>query len=81
MKEIILTRLAYTELVYERINKKLQLQFSNVEIESMIRVLIEKTTIENILIKGKNYYICNLEDRIRVTIDSNTYRVITVDRI
>lgn len=30
---------------------------------------------------GKNYYIYDEEKRIRVTVNSHTFRVITVDRI
>lgn len=30
---------------------------------------------------GKNFYISNVEHNIKITINSNTYRIITVDRI
>ena len=30
---------------------------------------------------GKNFYISNVEHNIKITINSNTYRIITVERI
>lgn len=30
---------------------------------------------------GKNFYVSNSENNIKITVNSNTYRVITADRI
>jgi DNA primase large subunit len=76
-----LCNICYTELVYERINKKLNTKFSKEQIEKLIFEVIRKTG-ENCFEKtGKNYYVTNIENNIRITINSNTFRVITVDRI
>lgn len=50
------------------------------EIHSLIHPMIanERNEIKKI---GKNYYIYDEEKRIRVTINSHTFRVITADRI
>ena len=75
----ILNNICYTELVYGRINKKLKSSYSKDEIEKKLFNIIKKTDIENFEKIGKNFYITNLENNIRITINSNTYRVITVD--
>lgn len=76
-----LNKICYTELVYKRINKKLKINFSNLEIEEMIFRVIEETK-ETLFEKiGKNIYITNLENNIKITINTHTYRVITVNRI
>ena len=75
----ILNNVCYTELVYGRINKKLNSQFSKIEIEKMLFDIIKET--EEIYFKktGKNIYVTNIENNIKITINSNTYRVITVE--
>lgn len=74
-------RICYTELVYERINKKLNTNFSKEQIEKFILGIVEKSD-ENCIEKiGKNYYVFNKSHNIRITINSNTFRVITVDKI
>ncbi len=80
-KQEILENICYTELVYERINKKLNINFSNKQIEDFIfKTLIE--TDEKLFSKiGKNFYVENVEKEIRITINSNTFRIITVDKI
>ncbi|CAA0190345.1 conserved hypothetical protein [Tenacibaculum maritimum] len=80
-KTEILKNICYTELVYGRINKKLKSNFSNVKIERLIFETIEETEITNFEKIGKNFYISNLEKNIRITVDSNTFRIITVDKI
>lgn len=80
-KNIILKNICYTELVYGRINKKLKSNFSKVEIEESIFEIITETPINGFERIGKNYYISNIDKNIRITINSNTFRVITVDRI
>jgi hypothetical protein len=80
-KTDILNKICYTELVYERINKKLNRKFSKSEIEEMLFDIIKET--QEIFFKrtGKNIYVTNYEKNIRITINSNTHRIITVDVI
>lgn len=77
----ILNNISYTELVYERINKKLNSKYSKSEIEEMLFRIIKET--EEIFFEriGKNIYVTNSENNIKITINSNTYRIITVDKI
>ncbi|HEX9153704.1 MAG TPA: DUF3781 domain-containing protein [Candidatus Saccharimonadales bacterium] len=80
IKHNILHNICYTELVYGRINKKLGTDFSKAEIESMIYATLKETDEKDFSKQGKNYYVSNRTHRIKITINSNTYRVITVDR-
>lgn len=80
-KSQILSELCYTELVYGRINKKLKCNYSKTAIEKMLFEIIEATLIVDFQKIGKNYYISNTENNIKITINSNTFRVITVNRI
>ena len=80
-KNEILEKHCYTELVYQRINKKLKTVFSKDETQNFIRKILEETVIENYLKKGKNFYISNKDYNVRITVNSNTFRIITVDRI
>jgi hypothetical protein len=80
-KQKIIENLCYTELVYERINKKLTTDFSNGQIESFIDEILRKTNEKFYVKTGKNYYVTNTENNVRVTINSNTFRIITVDRL
>ena len=78
-KKEILSKICYTDLVYGRINKKLNQNFSNTEIEKLILEIIENTAVINFEKKGKNIYITNEDRNIRITINSFTNRIITVD--
>jgi FKBP-type peptidyl-prolyl cis-trans isomerase (trigger factor) len=78
-KTLILKKICYTELVYERINKKLNLKYSKTEIEKMIYEIIEETDESQFQKKGKNIYITNPAHNMRLTVNSNTFRIITVD--
>jgi len=80
-KNEILQKICYTQLVYGRISKKLNTKFSKEQIEELIFDIIEKTEENSIEKKGKNYYVTNIEYNIRITINSTTFRIITVDRI
>lgn len=80
-KQEILDRVCYTELVYGRINKKLSVNYSKEQIEDFILRVLEETSENFFTRKGKNYYIFNEANNIRITINSGTFRVITVDRI
>lgn len=81
MKSNILKHLCYTELVYDRINKKLNTNYSKEKIEKLIFNILETTNEDFFIQKGKNYYITNREKNIKITINSNTYRVITVNKL
>ena len=80
-KQKILENICYTELVYDRINKKLNIKFSKKQIEVYIFKILKETDKIFFTKTGKNFYIMNTENNIRITINSNTFRVITVDRI
>ena len=80
-KSKILDNICYTELDYERINKKLKTNNSKLEIEKKLLEILKQTSKENFEKKGKNFYATNIENNIIVTINSNTFRIITVDRI
>ena len=81
MKQHIIQYHCYTELVYGRINKKLKTAYSRLEIESLMLQVLEETDEKDYEKRGKNYYITNREYGIRVTVNSNTWRVITVDGV
>jgi hypothetical protein len=80
-KTEILKKICYTELVYERINKKLKKQLSKSEIEELILTIIKETVETEFEKIGKNIYITNKEKQVRLTINSNNYRIITADRL
>lgn len=80
LKEIILEKLCYTELVYERINKKLGLNLLKSDIENLVYQTI-KDHYSEVCKQGKNYYIKNNQTHIQITVNSNNYRVITADKI
>lgn len=80
-KTEILNNICYTELVYGRINKKLKSDFSKSEIETMLFNFIQETEETSFQKTGKNFYITNADKNIRITINSNTVRIITVDRV
>ena len=80
-KSEILNRICYTELVYERINKKLKSNLSKPEIEKIFFSIIEKTQELYFVKIGKNIYVTNTEDNIKITINSHTFRIITAGRI
>lgn len=79
-KKQILKNICYTDLVYERINKKLNTTHSKIEIEKLLFKIIEETDETFFQKTGKNFYISNSKNNIIITINSNTYRVITVNR-
>ena len=80
-KKDILKNICFTELVYGRINKKLTTTFSKQEIDEFIVNLIKETEERYFVKIGKNFYVTNMLNKIKVTINSNTFRVITVDRV
>ncbi|AUJ30583.1 DUF3781 domain-containing protein [Liquorilactobacillus hordei] len=75
----LINQICYTALVYGRINKKLNINLSNIEIEDLVRkTILTATNIERI---GKNYYIYNHPANIRITVNANNFRVITADKL
>lgn len=80
-KKKFLKNICYTELVYGRINKKLNVNFSKKEAEGYISKIIEQTEEKFISRIGKNYYVTNAEKNVKITINSNTFRIITVDKL
>ncbi len=80
-KQQIIDNICYTELVYGRINKKLGLTYTKGQIEKLILNLLTESPKTSYIKIGKNYYISNFEHKIRMTINSYTFRIITVDII
>lgn len=54
-KKEILLNICYTDLVYHRINKKLNVAFSKDEIEKMVLTIIKETDVSGFYKKGKKY--------------------------
>ncbi|WP_299012171.1 DUF3781 domain-containing protein [uncultured Polaribacter sp.] len=77
----ILKKHCYTPLVYQRINKKLGVNFSVKEIEHFIKKIIKETNKNNFEKIGKNFYVSNTKFNIKITVNSNTFRIITVDKL
>ena len=79
-KAIILNHICYTSLVYKRINKKLNLSFTNEEIEKLIIEILQDTPENDYIKTGKNIYVTNKERNFRITINSFTNKLITADK-
>jgi len=80
-KAEILSRICYTELVFGRINRKLGINFSKPEIEKLLFDIVKETQEMFFQRIGKNIYVTSQEKNIKITINSNTYRIITVDKL
>ncbi len=80
-KQKIIENICYTELVYGRINKKLSTNLTKPQIESFILETLNQTAAQDYIKSGKNYYISNIEKNICITVNSYTFRVITVNRL
>ena len=80
-KSEIMDKICYTDLVYGRINKKLNLKLSNDEIEKMVDTILRETDESEFQKKGKNIYISNKDRNVRLTINSFTHRIITADSL
>lgn len=80
-KTEILEKICYTKLVYARINKKLSLHLSEADIEQMIFRIIQETEANNFHKIGKNIYIINKSKNLKLTINSSTKRIITIDKL
>ncbi len=80
-KSKIINNICYTELVYGRINKKLNTNLSKIQIEELMFKVLNNTEEKDYSKTGKNYYISNTENNIKITVNSYTFRIITVDKI
>lgn len=80
-KKEILENICYTELVYGRINKKLNIRFSKNQIEEFIFKILKETEEKYYSKTGKNFYVVNTDNNVRITINSNTFRIITADTL
>ncbi|WP_010662284.1 DUF3781 domain-containing protein [Marinilabilia salmonicolor] len=80
-KELVLNDICYTDLVYERINKKLNRRYSRHEVEEMILETLKDSEETHFRRSGKNIYVTNNDRKIKITINFNTCRVITVDAL
>ena len=80
IRKSISNNICYTDLVYDRINKKLETELTRQEIEQLVLNVISdgSTVIEK---SGKNYYVYSYTIDISITINSSTFRVITMSRI
>ena len=80
-KKTISDNICYTKLVYNRINKKLDWELSEAEIEVMVSKIIHETDESAFQKIGKNIYISNIQRNTKLTINSFTNRIITADRL
>ncbi len=80
LKKEIIEKHCFTDLVYDRINKNLGISFSREEIEGFILSILKEMDIKYFEKIGKNFYISNHKNNIRLTINSNTFRVITAHK-
>ncbi len=80
-KEEIIKKHGFTDLVYGRINKKLSLNLTKLEVEKLVLQILEETDIQFFEKIGKNFYVSNHNHHIKLTINSNTFRVITASKI
>ncbi|WP_125573467.1 DUF3781 domain-containing protein [Levilactobacillus huananensis] len=70
----------YTELVYQRVNKKLAVDLSKPEIEALVTAVLDDsaTDVEKV---GKNYYVTNSSRQVQLVINSFNYRLITANHV
>ena len=80
-KEHIINNHKHTLLWYDRINKKLWLSYNHNQIDNYIKDVLLATSLHDCIKKWKNYYFHNIQEGIRITINSHSYSVIAVDRI
>ncbi len=80
-KKEIIKKHCFTDLVYDRINKKLSLNLTKEEIDKLVLQVLLETDIKFFEKNGKNFYVSNHKHHIKLTINSNTFRIITADKI
>ena len=65
-----------------KVNKKINhKKVSKSEIEKMLLDILNETQEKYFERIGKNIYVTNSDNNIKITINSNTFRIITVDKI
>ena len=80
LRKTILEKICYTELVYDRINKKLCTSMTHPEIEEFLMSILSDNN-NCIKKQGKNYYISDEMEKVSIIINASTYRVITANRL
>jgi len=76
-RKIFLDNVCYTDLVFGRVNKKLNTSYSIDEIKLLVnRIISDSATVINK--QGKNYYLLNQD--IELVVNSFNYRLITANR-
>lgn len=80
-KSSLVTHLDSTELGYVRISKNLNLiEYTNSQIKEYLRGQIEKTPLNDFLIKGKNYYINIHQLDCVITVNRSSLGIITAHK-
>lgn len=76
----IKAHVCYTDLVYQRVNKKLKTDLSREGIEALVNEILmdDTSTVEK---RGKNYYVTSYSQRVCLTINSYNFRLITANRV
>jgi len=76
-RKIFLDNVCYTDLVFGRVNNKLNTNYSIDEIKLLVnRIISDPATVINK--QGKNYYLLNQD--IELVVNSFNYRLITANR-
>lgn len=78
-KKEILDNISFTDLIYDIINKKLNSKFSRQEVEKMLIDVINDTQKSSFLEIDDNIYITNLKNKMKITINAKTYKVVAID--
>lgn len=78
MLKKIASNIGYTQLVYDRFNKKLKTNYTSSQIEELVQIILLAADTE-ITHLGKNYYVWQPARKIQLTINVNNYRLITAD--
>lgn len=74
----IKAKICYTPLVFERVNKKLNLNQDEVATKLMVaNVLADPDHVSR---RGKNYYVRSRQYQVELTINASNYRLITVSK-
>jgi len=73
-------QVCYTELVFQRVNKKLKTVMTEAEVKALIQgILLDAgSSVEQ---RGKNYYVTSSVRHVRLTINRFNCRLITADRV
>lgn len=80
MIETIIDKICYTDLLFDRVNKKLGTQLSPEEIKKWVQLTLHRNDCI-VTHQGKNYYVTCPSQQVSLTVNASNYRLITVDRI